>query len=198
MEMVAATAAAIGAAGTLAYGGYRGVRAGIAFTRRAWEFGRRTTSIYALIEKELQPNGGSSLRDTVSRIEMRQMTSDRRHRAFLSAAVTAHFETNERGEYIWVNPAFKRLIDRDWESIRGNGWVNSISQSYRDDVCDEWQRAIAQRRDFTMDYVIKRGNEQLHVHSHAIAMLKENGELLGYVGTLNGALVDHAIQQHDG
>lgn len=62
------------------------------------------------ITAELRPNGGSSLRDSINRIEQcqkeistRQLISDQRQRAILSDMNFGVLETDASGNCIWAN-----------------------------------------------------------------------------------------------
>ena len=51
-----------------------------------------------LVVAEFTPNGGSSIRDAVDRIEIRQLLSDQRQRVFFQDLNLAICETNADGE----------------------------------------------------------------------------------------------------
>ena len=65
-------------------GGWRALKALIAFCKKVASYVDRSESALELVEKELKPNGGSTLRDAVNRIDTR------------TAAVEEWRETAER------------------------------------------------------------------------------------------------------
>lgn len=183
--MIAATGGAIAVGGSVLYGSYRALRYGVTFSRRAWGFGTRTVKLYELIEKELQPNGGTSLRDAVNRIEIRQLLAEQRHRAVLSANSQAYFECDAQGACIWANREYLRLTGRTLEEIRGNGWVNAISADEQDEVFEGWRHAVEQSRDYTGRFVIVTPDgERQPVVAQSVVMFDNHGRVIGFVGTV--------------
>lgn len=185
METVAAVAAAAGALGGMSYGAYRAARIGFHFSRRAIAFSGRTVRLYELIEKELQPNGGTSLRDAISRIEIRQMLTEQRYRAILAASEQAYFECDVNGECVWANRQFLRLVGRLFDEVRGNGWVSHVVEDEREETFAAWKQAVEQHRDYTGRFhVMSADGEVRRVFAQSICMFNSANEAIGYVGTV--------------
>lgn len=117
--------------------------------------------------KELKPNGGTSLRDGVNRIELvtQDLTShlerhdkklDRMSQVQWALAQDVRcgvFETDRLGVFIRVNQQFSRLVGRNQEECTGNNWIHCIHESDRERVLEEWNSAIRFRRN--MDTVCR-------------------------------------------
>lgn len=101
---------------------------------------------------EMKPNGGSSLKDQINRIENRQLYLDGRSKAMLNEDFNGVFETDEDGRCNWVNRRFIRMTGRSFEELRGHGWHNIIHPEDRERVEKEWDSAIAENRAFMVSY----------------------------------------------
>jgi len=76
-------------------------------TTNMFGIGDLRTDIEALSEQvrfivcELKPNGGASVRDSLNRIELRQVLQEQRQWAILSDMSVGVFETDAEGEFIY-------------------------------------------------------------------------------------------------
>lgn len=137
------------------------------------------------IYQEVVPNGGTSLRDAINRIEGRQVVADQRHQAVVSLTDIAMFESDAGGRCVWANRAYLRMVDKSLNDIQGNGWVNIVHPMDRDRVFEEWQKAVVQNREFGMRYrVVCSEGEETHVLCQTAIMRNIKGELIGYQGSL--------------
>lgn len=135
--------------------------------------------------KEVKPNGGSSLRDAVARIEMNQYISDQQRRALLNLAPVPAFESDSTGECIWANRAYLRVVGKSLEEVLGFGWINHIAPNDQEVVRARWIEAIKDGRDFVLDYHILTvtGAAQL-VHGQAFPIRDIKNQVIGYNGTM--------------
>lgn len=123
--------------------------------------------------REILPNGGSSMRDTINRMARVQqeqnvgLQSLERTLILQTGVMRAHydadgayarFETDGLGRNTWVNRTYLRWVGRSIEQVLGYGWVNSIGRDDRDHVREEWERAISERREFSMRYKLRDSN----------------------------------------
>lgn len=129
--------------------------------------------------REVLPNGGSSMRDTINHMARVQQEQNIGLRALERAlllqtgvmrahydadGVYARFETDGLGRNTWVNRAYLRWVGRSIEQVLGYGWVNSIGLDDREHVREEWERAISERREFSMRYKLR----DIHGHEFAV------------------------------
>lgn len=123
------------------------------------------------IMAELFPNGGSSFRDAIDRIEVRQLLSEQRQRIFFQDLNLAVCETNASGECIWVNRTFARLTGRLPSELLKFNWVNAIAEEDRDRVMSEWLTAVEQRREFNSHYsVLHTSGEKIPVYARTFPL----------------------------
>ena len=89
----------------------------------------------ATIKKEVTPNSGSSMKDTINglkiaidRIEVRQQVIDQRTKATLHYNTEfALFEVDRSGRIVWNNDAFKKLTD-DNGRMDGTDWFAIVEK----------------------------------------------------------------------
>jgi len=55
---------------------------------------------------EITPNGGTSIKDKVDRIDSELHLANERQRALLADSEFAHFEMDAEGNYVWVNRTY--------------------------------------------------------------------------------------------
>ena len=126
-----------------------------------------------LVVAEFTPNGGSSIRDAVDRIEIRQLLSDQRQRVFFQDLNLAICETNADGECTRVNRTFARLTGRLPSELLKFNWVNAIDPDDRDRIFKEWLSAVEAKREFSAHYNI------LHINGTKIPVYARTFPLYG-------------------
>lgn len=82
------------------------------------------------IKKELTTNGGSSIKDTVNRIDRRQVIIDKRSKAIFYNVEDVILEVDEGGNVLWANHNFHELMGN--KNIRGLDWVTYIDEPERE------------------------------------------------------------------
>lgn len=148
-----------------------------------------------VIFKELTPNHGSSLTDKVNKIkdELQENTKftkengealkilQARQQWVLDMQNTPIFESDKNGLCTWVNDAYANLVCNDKEQLFGNGWKNFIHQDDREQIIEEWERAVKEQRNSQSSYrmVSKCGTHIYNVECYATKH-KDNG----YTGKL--------------
>ncbi len=93
-----------------------------------------------VIQKEVTPNGGSSLKDVVNklkitcdRMEVRQRVIDQRSKASLHYQTEALFEIDRSGNMTWCNDAFRTLMVEEGGVIStGKDWIAVIDEDHRE------------------------------------------------------------------
>ena len=110
------------------------------------------------LRKELQTNGGSSLKDaiidmkdTVHRIDRRQKIIEQRTKAALHYSEAALFETDISGRLIWSNANFCKYVRDNPANITGFDWLSMIKEEERDELLNEFLSCIKMNRKFTKE-----------------------------------------------
>ena len=133
---------------------------------------------------ELRPNGGKSLRDLVEKINENTTYNREYVRATLDNDFQMIYETDSKGEYLWVNHTYGRYTGKQVEDLLGYGWLNSIATDHRSTVREEWESAIEEHRDFNLEYeIVGFQGERIKVLSVA-KPIRISGTIKGYYGTV--------------
>jgi PAS domain S-box-containing protein len=116
--------------------------------RRAW----KTIDSVEVIRKEMFPNGGTSLRDTVNKtsrlvvdVAKDVSMSIAQNRALAEEMEVGMFECDAEGSVIWANRALRKMTGLRMEQIRGGGWFNAVHDDDRRRVQNDWMLATANR-----------------------------------------------------
>lgn len=142
--------------------------------------GRRVVAAVSIVERELQPNGGGSLRDMVQRIDWRVGAADAWNRALVEHHGLPVWEADASGEWMWCSRGLCLMFGAGTDRLYGMGWVSLISPDDRDRVVTEWRHAIADRRDFRVSGVSLASGS--HVTAEAFALRDHQGALIGFLG----------------
>ena len=131
----------------------------------------------------LVPNGGTSIADSLNRIEHTVTFLGARQLASLHTNPNPVFETNAKGEVIFVNNSYKKLFGIDAHDAEGMGWVNIIDNKYREDVVTKWFRAVSDKRTFD-ECIPLVGADGRHMDTHVVAyVIRDDQEnMLGHHG----------------
>lgn len=94
------------------------------------------------------------------------------------------FRTETAGECLYVNPRFCEMAGLTPSEALRSGWARSLHPEDRDRVLTEWYRAITQKMPFKLEYRFQKGEEITWVYCQAVPEIEQNGEVMGYLGTL--------------
>lgn len=158
---------------SLITGGAVLLAAAVAFYRKAMSVSRKLTQIHA----ELIPNGGSSLRDAINRIEALQLTS-------LSLTGKAYWISAKDGQCTFASVRLASMMGMTPEQVEGWGWVTAVSPECRDACRKEWDGAVKDLREFHMDYVfVHPDGVRVQVRGHAIPIIHaQSKQFVGMLG----------------
>ena len=133
---------------------------------------------------EVTPNGGTSIKDSVKRIEKESALSRERFKAIYAEAVAAVFETDQDGNFIWVNRTFCKLSGRSPDQLLGHAWHNAICPTVKDETIEEWQKAIDENRELVghdTEFITPAGL-CFRVRCSSYKMRDHRGSTIGYIG----------------
>lgn len=108
------------------------------------------------MHEELRPNSGKTIRDSLDRIEVRQVVSEQRWRITIFDHERGIIEFTERGKLAWANRTFRELTGRDQEQLLDDGWINALQHDTREQVLAEWQACVEQQRDYETTLTVQR------------------------------------------
>lgn len=116
--------------------------------------GQKVGKMFGDVEEilaEVNPNGGSSLRDSVNRIEDTLLTVSGTQSAINQDAPQGIFRCTVMGENLEVNRTYCRMLGATKEQLMGYGWRSYVSPKQRKGYDDEWQQAFLEGRDIDIN-----------------------------------------------
>lgn len=138
-----------------------------------------------IISEEFRPNGGSTLRDAINRIEDKIALQEQKTVAIIKSLPLGTWVSDKNGKCIDVNKSLCSIMKRTESEIKGDNWSNWIFPAEKDEVFDEWNRCVKNMMNFDMvyRYVLPDGKVQ-KVHGIAYQLRTDKGDLVGFLGTL--------------
>ena len=135
------------------------------------------------ISNEVVTNGGKSLKDTVNRIERRQVIQQGFVRHLLNHQPVGIFETDNKGNYLWVNPTYLDVVGRQLDELIGRGWISCIHPEDRERISVEWSNAVSQERESNFECrLVCDENVVTRVRFKANPVRNERDEIVCYLG----------------
>ena len=137
---------------------------------------KKLDDIYA----QLIPNGGSSVRDSIDRIERKLAFNSEWIRITDrdSGRIVVHLDKN--GNLEWANRAWLDVFGLDLQDALGQGWLSVLDRETYLSVSSEIEDALTDLRDINVSFTIN-GIE----YTLKAKVLKQGNMLYGYLGTLN-------------
>jgi PAS domain-containing protein len=134
-------------------------------------WGIRQYKLLIAIFSEFKPNGGSSLRDAINKIQDTIVIVDARQWAIVAGLRDPMWESDADGGCVRANRALLDLVQRDFDEMAGSG------------VWADWLSAVQRKRTFECTYhVINKAGQKFNVNAIAIPFRSTSGEVVGYVG----------------
>lgn len=182
---------ALGAILTALYACYKG-------TVKVYKGGRKVTEQWNRMVQELTPNGGSSIKDAIGRIETRQLIEVQVRKALNNDAIYGIWESDAEGKCTYASRTCQRLVGRSYEDLEGWGWVSAVHADDRKRVSEGWKLALEQKREFNDEFrILKPDGSETQVISVGHPLKDRDGNLKGYVGQLATlAAEEHVFFSH--
>lgn len=142
--------------------------------------------VHDIITKELQTNGGSSIKDALKRIENKLTFIEAKNKAYLSLEDEPIWESDEFGHCIWANHSYLKITGFEFNYLKNAGWISIINEEDRSRVREEWNRAVEEKRVFYCEYIINRyDGTKLKVLGigHPVLSIVDDS-VKGYIGRL--------------
>ena len=174
---------------------------------RRWRIERRFRKRMERLCAEFEPNGGGSVRDKIHDLSDRMVAVEKRtevlctsieqgqalQRAYMSLSTgddVAFFQCDHAGGLTMIDAVFQMWTGKALDSISGHRWIVVIAEVDRDRVIREWNLAVEHGADWRCEYNLFRHDRSLMpVVGRAIAMHDANGEVVGYLGTVQQAIM---------
>lgn len=144
--------------------------------RRVWRWTSlqvETLETLQNIAAELRPNHGTSIKDSLDRIEARQVTHEQRWRIALYDHDKGIVELDGDGRLVWCNRTFREITGRDTEELQGTGWALAIAPEDRSRILEEWEDAVQHGRDYETTVTYLRDDQRVAACLRATALRAE-------------------------
>lgn len=138
-----------------------------------------------VIASEFRPNGGSSLRDAINRIEEKVSLNEQKTGAIIKSFPVGTWVSDENGRCIDVNKNLCKIMGRTESEIKGDNWSNWIHPDEKEEVFEEWTRCVKNDLNFDMEYRYILPDKSIQkVHGTAYQLKNSAGKVVGFLGTL--------------
>ena len=111
--------------------------------------------------------------------------SELRFRTLAKTAPVGIFETDEKGNTIYVNEAWMEYSGLSFEEAMNNEWMNMIHPEDREDQINKWvERSLKGETSFSEYRIINKAGQLRWVNGRAIPLKGQDGTITGYIGTI--------------
>jgi len=138
------------------------------------------------IQKQLRPNGGSSLADAVNQLKFQMAKVESLLQAKTLLENEARFWTNEKGENIGVNNAYYRLFDCAYPDVDGFNFKRLIRDDEATCYLQDWLNCVELGTHFMKiaNFVNVKGVPLGEFEVHAVPLKDHNGKITGFEGVV--------------
>lgn len=116
------------------------------------------------------------------------------HRSLSENSPLAIFVADESGAWTYVNRRLEQLFGRRFESLAGDGWLQSIDSELRRAVAEQWAAAVRGNRLLSARWRLTVDGQAVWVQVQA-APLPEHAQARGFVGGLADVTAEHEALQ---
>lgn len=144
---------------------------------------RSNANVKRKIDEHLKPNGGSSVRDALDRIEKKLITVEATQRALLDLNPDdgGHFLADKRGHLFWVSNKFGELMGAPREDCLGMEWLNCVSNADEVRVFNTWEMRVKTGSNVALVFLNKTSKK---LEFKAVPIMDESDQIMGFVGNI--------------
>jgi PAS domain S-box-containing protein len=118
-------------------------------------------------------------------IEHELRNSQKRYRILTEAAPVGIFHADPSGKFIYVNQRWQEITGAAGSALHGRAWTDFLHADDKEQVMDGWKLAQKDGTPFRGEFrFVKQDGSTMWVFGQAIAEIDDDGELVGYVGTV--------------
>lgn len=118
--------------------------------------------------------------------EEKLINNELRFRTLTENAPVGIFQTNEKGETIYVNGTWLGFTGLTFEEAMGDGWLDAVHPADKLDLQKGWNRKSSEGTESMSEYrfIDKKGNTRW-VSGNAVPLKNSYGVITGYIGTID-------------
>lgn len=184
-ESITAWTAAASAVGGATYGAYRviipKIQKHLSKVNELLDLIPSVKRLDATIERELKPNHGTSLKDSINEIRRSVAILDGRLHILAEQNGLISWESDAEGRCVWVSSAMLKMLGRLPDEILGANWRSIIHYDDRERVYREWDSAVRDGRTFILRYRwVRSDGTEIPIAAEAHILKDRTGELVGF------------------
>ena len=105
-------------------------------------------------------------------------------RVHMDACGKIAYQTDAKGNTIWISRKFTEVIGVDFSQVQGRNWINTIHPSLRAIIVSDWDQAVAEQRDYegTIRFKAIPNKVPYEGVTRAHVLKDDDGVVLGYFG----------------
>jgi two-component system, sensor histidine kinase and response regulator len=112
--------------------------------------------------------------------------SEARLRMLMAASPVGIFQTNAKGEGVYINDWYCTITGMSPESANGFGWAERLHPDDRERVCAEWKRSVAEGIEVALEHRFRSPTGKVTwVCGRAVPVRDADGTITGYLGSMN-------------
>ena len=140
-------------------------------------------------------------RQVMSQIELRRVVAEQQRnelwfRSLAASSPIGIYRADRAGLREYVNPRLLEISGLTFEEALGNGWTSVIHPDDRANVLAVWDEVVRRNEEFAMEFrLTPRPGEVVYVHSRAAPVRGPNGELAGWVGTVEDVTAQRRAEE---
>jgi len=139
----------------------------------------------SIVSKELQINGGGSIKDQIKQIANDVKIIRIEGDATFYLSKDPMFKTDDKGHYVAVNTSLCQLIGVTEGELLGLGWLNYISLEDRDRVGEEWENIIESGKEISTFFTIKNPESMEMIPVKCRAVINRSGDsVISIIGSI--------------
>lgn len=137
------------------------------------------------IASEFKPNGGSTFKDGLMRIEQALFDIQESQRAFFDVQELAYWVSDESGECVYASKTLCEIMGRTSDEIKGNNWAAWLHPKDKG-IFKTWNDSVKNNIIFNEDYTYRKSDGYWQdVNGFAVHKIRSSdGLYLGSVGRL--------------
>ena len=128
--------------------------------------------------------------------EIRLRESEQRYVTLAAMAPVGIFRTDAAGRYIYVNGRWSQIVGLTPEAAAGEGWMQGLHPDDLAWIAEEWEQSVRQNRPFKREYRFQCPEGKVRwVYGQAVAERDDNGQVIGYIGSITDISDRKAAEQ---